>query len=138
MHALTSDDPSVDAANAIAAVAKEELIVVGAGEGPRTRSSHAPPCGTGLTVRRDTVSRAALSDPTAIGIALRQIRELLIVTSRNAFAPRIASTTNVRRVPILIIEPKETLLGENEGILIKADDDATALDRSLCKICGEA
>jgi hypothetical protein len=111
--AAALDDPSIDAASAIAAAAKEDLIIVHAdGGAPDDRHIRRLAAGTSFTVKQLALGRAAFSDPSALAHALRQIRERLIVMSRGAFDPLIASAiAAARHVPVLLVEPKE-ILGE--------------------------
>lgn len=103
--AASPDDPSIQAAVAIARAAKEELIILEAYErdadDARIRELAAD---TSLTVKRVPAVKERLSDPAAFP----QLRERLVVMSRGVFeddgASMIAAT---RRVPVLVIEPPQ-------------------------------
>lgn len=96
------DDPSVAAARAIAVSAREELIVVelfaGGGGSVSGQASLEP------HVRRLTAVGGDATGVRAIDLALRHVRERLIVLTRKDDEWPSAIATK-RQVPILIIEP---------------------------------
>jgi hypothetical protein len=105
--ATSPDDPSIEAAAAIALAAKEELVIVEAdghdADDPLVRELAT---NTGLTIKRVAEARLGLADPTACAMAFRQIQERLVVMTRGAFADGAASAiAAARRVPVLVIEP---------------------------------
>jgi hypothetical protein len=112
--ATSPDDPSIEAAAAIALAAKEELVIVEAdghdADDPRVRKLAA---NTGLTIKRVAEARLGLADPTACAMVFRQIQERLIVMTRGAFADGAASAiAAARRVPVLVVEPMGMVAGE--------------------------
>jgi hypothetical protein len=105
--ATSPDDPSIQAAAAIAFAAKEELAIIEAdghdADDSRIRKLAAD---TGLTTRRVAAARLGLADPAACAQAFRQIQERLIVMTRGALADGAASAiAAARRVPVLVVEP---------------------------------
>jgi len=107
--AAAPDDPSVEAAAAIALAAKENLILLECGErGYDEARLRELVDSTGLAVRRAAAGTASLADAAACAHAFRMVQERLVVMTRRAdtseVAPSIASN---RRVPVLVIEPPE-------------------------------
>lgn len=105
--ATSSDDPSIDAAAAIAIAANEELVIIEAdgrdADDPRIGRVAAD---TGLTIKHVAAARIGLADPAACALAFRQIQERLIVMTRGAFADTAAlAIAAARRVPVLVVEP---------------------------------
>ncbi len=112
--ATSPDDPSIEAAAAIALAAKEELVIIEAdghdADDTRIRKLAAD---TGLTIKRVAAVRLGLADPTACALAFRQIQERLIVMTRGALADGTASAiAAARRVPVLVVEPLGMVAGE--------------------------
>jgi hypothetical protein len=112
--ATSPDDPSIHAAVTIALAAKEELVIIEAdgrdADDTRVRKLAAD---TGLTIKCVAAARLRLVDPTACALAFRQIQERLIVMTRDAFADGAASAiAAARRVPVLVVEPLETVAGK--------------------------
>ena len=111
--AVARDDPSIEAAAAIAMAAEEELVIVEASEGadddPRVARLAAD---TGLTVKRIAVGRAPALSPGLLLPAFRELRERMVITSRGALDHKVAMTiASARRVPVLVIEPPQPIDG---------------------------
>ena len=112
--ATSPDDPSVQAAAAIALAAKEELVIVetdGRDAGDPDIAKLA--ADTGLTIKPIAAANIGLTDPAACAHAFRQIQERLIVMTRGTFAGGAASAiAAARRVPVLVVEPEGMAIGE--------------------------
>ena len=105
--AASPDDPSIQAAAAIAVAAKEELVVIDAdshdADDPYIRKLAAD---TGLTIKIVAAANVTLPDPATCAQAFRQMQERLVVMARGAFADAAASAiAAARRVPVLVVEP---------------------------------
>jgi hypothetical protein len=103
--AASPDDPSIHAAAAIARAAKERLIILETykrdADDARIRELATD---TGLTIRRIPVGNKKLSDPAAFP----DLRERLIVMTRGVVEREAASMiSTARRVPVLVIEPRQ-------------------------------
>jgi hypothetical protein len=112
--AASAGDPSVRAAAAIALAAREELVVIDSDgyntDDPDLRKLAAD---TGLSIKHIAAAGLKLTDPAACALAFRQIQERLIVTTRGGFADQAASEiAAARRVPVLVVEPKEVAADE--------------------------
>ena len=113
--AASADDPSIHAAAAIAAAAKEELVIIEAdghdADDPRLRTLAAV---TGLTIKRVAAARIALPNPATCAQVFRHIKERLVVMTRGDFKDAVASTiAAARRVPVLVVEPREVAVEDN-------------------------
>ena len=105
--AASPDDPSIQAAAAIAVAAKEELVVIDAdshdADDPYIRKLAAD---TGLTIKIVAAANVTFPDPATCAQAFRQMQERLVVMARGAFADAAASAiAAARRVPVLVVEP---------------------------------
>jgi hypothetical protein len=105
--AATPDDPSIQAAAAIAVAAKEELVIIDVdshdADDPYIRKLAAD---TGLAIKIVAAANVTLPDPATCTQAFRQTQERLVVMTRGAFADAAASTiAAARRVPVLVVEP---------------------------------
>ena len=112
--ARSDDDPSIQAAAAIASAAREELVILDAddqgADHPRLRKLATD---SGLTVQHIGAANIGLTDPAACAQSFRQIQERLIVMTRGVFGEGVASAiATARRVPVLVIEPSETAATE--------------------------
>lgn len=112
--AKSFDDPSIQAAAAIALAAKEGLVVINVDghevEDPRIRELAAD---TGLVIECIAAAGTGLADPASCALAFRQSQERLVVMTRGALAEEAASTIlAARRVPVLVIEPLGTAAAE--------------------------
>ena len=100
--ATHAQDPSIEAASAVAAAAKEDLIVVDtfASDGEKRLSEVRMP--TGVRVRRISANPHRPINASSISFALRQISERLVVMTRgdDAVPSMIAS---MRYVPVLVV-----------------------------------
>ncbi|MEX0752705.1 MAG: hypothetical protein WD073_07240 [Xanthobacteraceae bacterium] len=102
------DDPSLDAAAAIAIAAREELVVFEAREGiiddayiRRLAADFSLPI-------RHLAGSLSLFASGALPPAFRQLRERLVVMTRGVFGDEVALTiAAARRAPVLVIEPPE-------------------------------
>ena len=115
--ATSPQDPSIDAAAAIAAAAKETLVLVEADRQIREDPHIARLADdTGLTVRH--VAAAGLAtDPSVCLNALHPWQERLLVLARPPSDGAIASAlAAARQVPVLVIEPEMPPLGENSSV----------------------
>jgi len=106
--AARPDDSSIDAAAAIARAAKECLVILDVDstrindDAIRKRVAAA-----GDRIRHVVVGHRARSDPLALGRALQQFQERLVVLSRGIFDDRrTAALASIRNVPVLIVEPE--------------------------------
>jgi hypothetical protein len=99
------DDPSIEAAAAVAAAAKEDLIVIETFKSVGAGRAYEELLAKGTRISRVSVGRSPLRDASGIAAAFDQMRERLVVMSRNdvAIAALIAG---VRQVPILVVEPR--------------------------------
>ncbi len=101
------DDPSIHAAALLAIAAKEELMIIDADHRQASNADKVA-AETGLRVEQIAAARGAFPDPVACTQAFRHLQERLIVMSRGAFDPTVASTiAAVRQVPVLVIEPSK-------------------------------
>ena len=105
--AASPDDPSIQAAAAIAVAAKEELVVIDAdshdADDPYIRKLAAD---TGLAIKIVAAANVTFPDPATCAQAFRQMQERLVVMARGAFADAAASAiAAARRVPVLVVEP---------------------------------
>lgn len=108
--ATSFDDPSIQAAAAIAFAAKEELVIIEANgrdaEDPGIRKL----ADTGLTVTRIAAAGTGLADAQTCALVFRQVEERLIVMTRGAFADEAAlSIAAARQVPVLVVEPSAAI-----------------------------
>ena len=111
---VSSDDPSIHVAAAIAFAAKEELVIIEAdgldADDPRIGKLAAD---TGLTIKRVAAANIGLADPMTCALAFHEIHERLVVMTRGAFADGVASgIAAARRVPVLVVEPEGMAAGE--------------------------
>jgi hypothetical protein len=102
------DDPSIEAATAVAAAAREDLVIIESDhhdpDDPRLRQLAAD---TGLTIKHIAGGRA-LADPAARAHLFHALHERLVVIKRGAFDDTVASMiASSRRVPVLVVEPPE-------------------------------
>jgi hypothetical protein len=109
--AAAAHDPSIVTAAAIALAAKESLVVIdaheGAGDEAQLRDILA---GADLNVLRITTSKQLLSDPATLAAVLQPHHERLLVVTRGAVAAELPSMmAAARRVPVLVIEPPESI-----------------------------
>jgi hypothetical protein len=106
--AAEPDDPCIQTAAGIAAMARTPLIVLQAYDGATGTQVDAL-ADAGLTVRSVQVGASALGDHMACVEALAFIGERLIVMSHTdtarTFAPAMVAT---RRVPVLVLEPERS------------------------------
>ena len=104
--ATEPDDPCIQTAAGLAAMAREPLVVLQAYDGATGPQVDAL-AAAGLTVRAVQVGAAGLSDPMGCTQALALVREWLIVMSHTrtaqSFAPALVAA---RRVPVLVLEPE--------------------------------
>jgi len=116
--AMSPDDPSIAAATAIAAAARENLIVLDAsdtgaeppGAGPQvTRAG-------GVPVGRLRIAPRALQDQRSLCSALGGLGERMIVVTRGAFGEgdgdKPADLASLCGVPVLLVEPADGAGGE--------------------------
>lgn len=108
--ATSFDDPSIQAAAAIAFAAKEELVIIES-DG---RDAEDPGIGkladSGLTVKRIAAAGTGLADARTCALVFRQVEERLIVMTRGAFADETAlSIAAARQVPVLVVEPSAAI-----------------------------
>lgn len=108
--ATSFDDPSIQAAAAIAFAAKEELVIIES-DG---RDAEDPGIGkladSGLTVKRIAAAGTGLADARTCALVFRQVEERLIVMTRGAFADETAlSIAATRQVPVLVVEPSAAI-----------------------------
>ena len=105
--AAAPDDPCIATAAAIAMAANEELVVVAAYE---STSDDLPICklaaGAALTIKHIAVGKIQPSDPAAFSRALNELKERLVVMTRDVHKHDVAlGMASARHVPILVIEP---------------------------------
>lgn len=105
--AVTPDDPSINTAAAIAAAAKEELIIVEVGKHVTLEQDiRKLAADEGLRINRTIVDARALADPVALTHALHNMRERLTVVTRGVLTDDVArSIASSRRLPVLMVEP---------------------------------
>lgn len=109
--ALSTDDPGIGIGASIAAVAKENLIVIEAFERPAGEAAALPDLASagGVSVGRLTVARRALLDVGSLSSAIEGLHERIIVTTRGAFGEgdgmRPAELASLRGVPVLVGKP---------------------------------
>lgn len=113
--AISPDDPSIQAAAAIALAAKEELVII---ETDGRNADHPGitklAADTTLTIKAVAAADIGLTDPAACALAFRQIQERLIVMTRGAFADGAASAiAGARRIPVLVVESETVVAGAN-------------------------
>lgn len=109
--AAEPDDPCIQTAAGIAAMAGEPLVVLQAYDGA-TGAGVDVFAEAGLTVRAVQVGAAGISDPVVCVEALALIGERLIVMGHTAAAQTFApAMVAARRVPVLVMEPER---GESE------------------------
>lgn len=112
--AISPDDPSIQAAAAIALAAKEQLVTIetdgrDAGDPDIAKLT----ADTSLTIKPIAAANIGLTDPAACAQVFRQIQERLIVMTRGAFAEGVASAiAAARRVPVLVVEPEEMAIAK--------------------------
>jgi hypothetical protein len=109
--AVTPDDPSIDAAAAIAVAAGEDLIVVeaceGAADDARIRNLAAD---TGLTIKRVVAGKTPPLDWGALSAAFSELQERLVVVTRGTLNhDAISMMTSARHVPVLVVEPPDSV-----------------------------
>ena len=95
-------DPSIEAASAVAAAAKEDLIIVDTFESDGEKWSSEVRMPTGVRLRRISATPHRPINASGICFALRQISERLVVMTRgdDAVPSMIAS---MRHVPVLVV-----------------------------------
>jgi hypothetical protein len=105
--AATPDDPSIQAAAAIAVASKEDLVIIEAdGHGTDGQYIQTVVADSGLSIKRIAATKVVLPDPATCAQPFRQTQERLIVMTRAAFEDVVALTiAAARRVPVLVIEP---------------------------------
>ena len=105
--AASADDPSLEAAAAIARAAEEELVVADLGDTPIDQMEIGRlAAATGGAVRRFTAGLRARADIGALDHALHEFQERLLVVTRGARDNRdIAALASRRGVPVLVVEP---------------------------------
>ena len=115
--AMGPQDPSIDAAAAIAVAAKESLVLVEADRQIREHPHIAQlAADTGLTVRHVAAAGLAI-DPSVCLSALHPWRERLLVLARPPSDGAIASAlAAARQVPVLVIEPEIMPLGGSPSV----------------------
>ena len=111
--ASAPDDPCVATAAAIATAAGEELVVIAAYE---SSSDDLPirklAAGAALTIKHIAEAKIPPSDPSALSRALNELKERLVVMTRDVRKRDLAlQMAAARHVPILVIEP----LGREDG-----------------------
>lgn len=104
------DDPSLDAAAALARAAKEDLVFVDIGNVPiEDAEIRARSAAVGRPARHVVLDRGALSDPGALDRRIPQLEERLLVLTRGVVDDQEASAiASVRGVPLLVVEPAAT------------------------------
>ena len=106
--ATDPDDPSIQAASAIAAAAKEELIVIETSAGKKRISES--DLAVGAKIIRLPAAQGGPADAPVIASALQQVRERLVVMTRGDHSIPIV-IASMRHVPILIVEPESEKIG---------------------------
>ncbi len=107
--ATRPNDPAIDVANAIAATAQEELILVEAFEPPAFAGSGGAPIERGMPTKRISGDGRLLSDMRHLSARLGSCTESLIVMTRTDLAvvsddPGMLLAKS-RCVPVLVLEP---------------------------------
>jgi hypothetical protein len=107
--AARPDDPSIQAAAAIATVAKEKLVIIDADHHDHGELGRKVGVATGLDIERFSSRKGAFPDAATCTQAFRHLQERLVVVSRGAFDDSVASViASTRQVPVLVIEqPQE-------------------------------
>ena len=105
--AAMPDDPSIHAGAALAAAAKEELVIIDANHHQVSiDAARLPGTEIGLKVEQLTAAKTAFPDPAVCTQAFGNLQERLIVMTRGAFDDSAASViASARQVPVLVIEP---------------------------------
>jgi hypothetical protein len=101
------DDPSIDAAAAVAGAAKEELVIIDLAKNRIDdniiQKRIAAP---GYKIRHVVFGPSARFDPHVLDGLLQQFQERMIVLTRGIFDDRrAAGIASIRNVPVLIVEP---------------------------------
>lgn len=105
--AIGDDDASITAAAAIATAAKEPLIIVQIADGDEARVDELA-AETGLTIKRVTVGKNALSDLRPLLHVLHPFQARLIVeTGGDGAHKRATALAAARHTPVLLVEPGE-------------------------------
>lgn len=115
--AAAADDPSIHAAARLAIAAREELVIIDADHRQAGENYARKLAGeTGLQEEQIAAARSAFPDPVACAQAFRHLQERLVVMSRGAFDPAVASTVAAaRQVPVLVIESSKAAGAAQDG-----------------------
>jgi hypothetical protein len=108
--AAVPDDPSIAVAANIALPANEQLVVIDMCENTIDEARiHALAAAKGLAIKHIVGDKKIMrGNPASIGQALRPFQERLVVMTRGASDGQVASMiASERRVPVLVIEPRE-------------------------------
>jgi hypothetical protein len=111
--AVNPNDPAIEAAAAIAIAAKEELVIVqawprDAGDTVRELAEQ-----SGLSIKTVGARENLLSSPASLFPLLDQLKGQLLVLTHSAAAHEAALPAGlVRRIPVLLIEPPQTMLDD--------------------------
>ena len=111
--ATEPDDLSIEVAKAVAAAAKEELVVIESFKSAVSSHTPAKYSASRIQVRRIAAAEHELANTSNIGSALSQVRERLIVITRSDDYSPLAIAT-MRHVPILIVEPVRDTVESNQ------------------------
>lgn len=114
--AAASDDPSIQAAASIAMAAGAELVIVEARESVAL-DSHIQKLAseTGLTIRHVALGESLLFGSATFSPTFHELHERLVVMTRGVFEDAVTLTiASARRVPVLIVEPPETIRAPRE------------------------
>lgn len=103
--ATEKDDPSIDAAKAIAAAAKEELIVIEPFRAAGRAHPSAPYAIDEIQIPRISAAKGERAPLSMIWSAMHQVRERLVVIARSDENLLPSSIASMRHVPVLIVEP---------------------------------
>lgn len=107
--AAAPNDPSIDAAAAIAMAAHEELIIAAAYDVTADDLSvRERVAGLGLTIKHFVAGKIARPDPERFSHVFRELKERLLVMAQGSFDRDVAlRMTSARRVPLLLVKPAE-------------------------------
>jgi hypothetical protein len=114
--ATEPNDLSIEVAKAVAAAAKEELVVIKSFKSTVSSDTLTKYSPSGIQVRRMPVAEYELANTSNIGSALGQVRERLVVITRSDNYSPLAIAT-MRHVPILIVEPVRDTAENNQTTL---------------------
>jgi hypothetical protein len=130
--AAATDDPSIEAAASIAIAAEEDLIILEASGGlaleSRIRNLASE---TGLTIKHLVVGEIPLIASAAFSPDSRQLQERLLVMTRGVVEDAIALTiASERRVPVLVVEPRDATQALQEATTHKGSLEVDAASQA--------